>query len=64
MSNETITIDVDRLRDDMRNESYGAYFGGGFGGALIEAFDVERASGEKLVEMAIQQGIDIRKYRA
>lgn len=64
MSNETITIDVDRLRDDMRNESYGAYFGGGFGGALIEAFDVERASDEKLVEMAIQQGIDIRKYRA
>ena len=64
MSNETITIDVDRLRDDMRNESYGAYFGGGFGGALIEAFDVERASDEKLVEMAVQQGIDIRKYRA
>ena len=64
MSKETITIDVDRLRDDMRNESYGAYFGGGFGGALIEAFDVERASDEKLVEMAIQQGIDIRKYRA
>ena len=63
MYNESITIDIDKLRDDMRNESYSAYFGGDFGGALIEAFDVERASDEKLVEMAIQQGINLKKYQ-
>ena len=33
MNDETITIDVDKLRKDLINESYGAFFGGGFGGA-------------------------------
>ena len=60
---ESITIDVDRLRDDMRDECLGAYFGGGFGAALIESFDVDRATPEKLVEMAQNQEIDLRKYQ-
>ena len=63
MYQETITIDVDRLRDDMRDECLGAYFGGGFGAALIESFDVDRATPEKLGEMAQNQGIDLRKYQ-
>jgi len=63
MDNETITIDIEKLRDDMKNDSYGAFFGGGFGGALIEAFDIERMSDEGLVEIACQKGIDIRKYQ-
>ena len=63
MYQETITIDVDRLRDDMRDECLGAYFGGGFGVALIESFDVDRATPEKLVEMAQNQGIDLLKYQ-
>ena len=63
MYQETITIDVDRLRDDMRDECLGAYFGGGFGAALIESFDVYRATPEKLVEMAQSHGVDLRKYQ-
>ena len=63
MYQETITIDVDRLRNDMREECLGAYFGGGFGAALIESFDVDRATPEKLVEMAQNQEIDLRKYQ-
>ena len=63
MYQETITIDVDRLRNDMREECLGAYFGGGFGAALIESFDVDRATPDKLVEMAQNQGIDLRKYQ-
>ncbi len=59
---ETITIDVERLRSDMRNECMGAYFGGGFGGALIESFDVDSASPEKLVQMARQHGINLKNY--
>ena len=55
-------IDVDKLRDDMLQEDLGAFFGGGFGGALMEAVDVERASDEELVEMAQRQGIDLRRY--
>ena len=60
---ETITIDVDKLRNDMREECLGAYFGGGFGAALIESFDVDRAEPEQLVEMAQNQGIDLYKYQ-
>lgn len=63
MYQEAITIDIDRLRDDMRDECLGAYFGGGFGAALIESFDVDRVTPEKLVEMAQNQGIDLRRYK-
>ena len=62
MYQETITIDVDKLRDDMRDECLGAYFGGGFGAALIESCDVDSASLEELVEMAQNQGIDLKHY--
>ena len=37
-------IDVERLREDLENESLGAFWGGGFGGALVEAGDIRRAS--------------------
>ena len=37
----------------MKNDSYGAFFGGGFGGALIEAGDVEWVSPRELVEKAL-----------
>ena len=63
MFEEEITIDIDRLRDDMRDECLGAYFGGGFGAALIESFDVDRATPEQLVEMAQRQGINLRNYQ-
>lgn len=63
MQEEFITIDIDKLRADMRSECLGAYFGGGFGAALIESFDIDRATPEELVEMAQRQGIDILKYR-
>ena len=58
-----MTIDIDALREDMKNECYGAFFGGGFGGALIESFDIEDASPEELVQMAQRQGITLNKYR-
>ena len=49
MFNETITIDIEKLRKDMREDCLGAFFGGRFGGALIEAGDIDRASDEELV---------------
>ena len=57
-----MTIDIEKLREDLKQECYGAFFGGGFGGALMESFDVEKASPEKLVEMAKENGLDLRKY--
>jgi hypothetical protein len=55
-------IDIDKLREDLKQECYGAYFGGGFGGALMESFNIESASPQKLVEIAEKKGIDLRKY--
>ncbi|MCQ2493636.1 MAG: hypothetical protein MJ104_03450 [Lachnospiraceae bacterium] len=63
MCEETITIDIDRLRKDMREECLGACFGGGFGAALIKSFDVDSVTSKKLVEMAQEQGFDLKKYK-
>ena len=58
-----IVINVDKLRRDLSDDSLGAFFGAGFGGALIEAIDIERASDEQIVEIARKRGIDFRKYQ-
>lgn len=55
-------IDVDKLREDMKQDCYGAFFGGGFGGALMEASDIESASPEELVRIAQRKGIDLSRY--
>lgn len=55
MYEETITIDVDALREDMKNECLGAFFGGGFGGAVVEVGDIDRLSDEELVRRIFQR---------
>jgi hypothetical protein len=56
-------IDTEKLRKDMRDDSLGAYFGGGFGGALNNAGEIEHASTSKLIDMAQKQGINLDKYK-
>ena len=55
-------IDFDRLREDLAEDSYGAFFGGGFGGALIEAGDIESASEDELIRIARRKGVDLEDY--
>ena len=55
-------IDVAALRNDLETDDYGAFFGGGFGGALIEAMDIARASDEEVVRIAKRKGIDLSRY--
>ena len=57
-----ITIDIDKLRQYMLDDSYGAFFVGDFGGALAEAADIENASDEEVVEMAKRPGIDLKRF--
>ena len=57
-----MTIDIEKLREDLKQECYGAFFVGGFGGALMESFDFEKASPEELVEIAEKKGIELKKY--
>lgn len=60
---EDIMIDIEQLSEDLKQEALGAFFGGGFGGALIEASDIDRASDQELVDMAERWGIDLSKYQ-
>ena len=55
-------FDSDRLREDLKSECYGAYFGGGFGGALIESFEIDSASDEELIDIARKKGINLSNY--
>ena len=58
-----MTIDIEALREGLKQDCYGTCFGGGFGGALFESFDFERASPEELIEIAEKKGIDLRDYQ-
>ena len=55
-------MDIERLREDLRNECLGAFYGGGFGGALIESFNIDKASAEELIQIAQRMNIDLNNY--
>ena len=57
-----MNIDIEELRSDLMEESYGAFFSGGFGGAMLDAADIKNASSEKLIRIAKSRGIDLSKY--
>ena len=58
----TVTIDVEALRRDLLADSYGAFYGGGFGGAMMDSFEIERATPPQLADIAQRKGIDVRQY--
>lgn len=55
-------IDIERLRSDLINYFEGAYFVGGFGTALIDISEIERASSYQVVQIAINNKFDLDKY--
>ncbi len=55
-------IDVEALRRAVKDECLGAAFGGGFGGALMEACDADTASPEQLVDIAREWGVDVSRF--
>jgi hypothetical protein len=60
--NETMYLDAERLRKDIKNDLYGAYFSAGFGAAMVTASEVDQASAQKLIKIAERLGIDLNKY--
>lgn len=58
-----VMIDIDALRDAVRDECLAAHFGGGIGPGLLEAFDADRASPQELIDMAARWGIDPLRFR-
>lgn len=55
-------FDIDGLREDLEDDCYGAFFGGGYGGAMIEAMEIEDASDEEVLRIAREKGIDLSRY--
>ena len=55
-------IDVDRLRRDLIASLKAAYFVGGFGAALVERVELEGASDDEIVAIALQKGMNLQKY--
>ena len=53
------TIDVDKLRDYMR-DYYGTAMMGGFPAAILDLADVDSMSGDELCKTAEDSGIDLR----
>jgi hypothetical protein len=56
-------IDVDKLEADLKKEYMGAFFGGGYGAAIVEMSSLNSAPPEKIVETAIKMRLDLRKYQ-
>ena len=56
-------IDVDRLRSDLISECEAAYFVGGFGGAIIDMDEIEYATDEEVVTLAINNRINLNNYK-
>ena len=55
-------IDIERLKEDLQEDSYGAYFSGGYEGALIENMEIEEDSDEEIIMKAEKNGIDLQDY--
>ena len=55
-------IDVDKLRKDMLDNCYGAFFVADLGAALVESSEIERASDEELIRIAQRQGVDLHRF--
>ena len=50
------------MRDYLEDELFGAAFGGGFGGALMETEDLDDLSDEELLDLARSNGFDPEDY--
>lgn len=57
-----MTIDIEKLKNDLKNELLGAYYGAGFGGTLIESFNLDNMSPEEIVNLALRYGFNLEDY--
>lgn len=55
-------IDAERLRKDLINYFEGAFFAGGFGGALNETSEIKSADLDELIEIAEENNFDLEDY--
>ena len=55
--------DFESLRGELMRQCRGAYFGGGFGAAMVDEQNIRRASDSSLLQYARELGVDPNNYR-
>ena len=55
-------IDINKLKQDLKNYYEAAYFTLGYGAALIDSFDLDNLSDEEIINKAAENGVDLEQY--
>ena len=55
-------IDINKLKQDLKNYYEAAYFTLGYGAALMDSFDLDNLSDEEIINKAIDNGLNIENY--
>lgn len=57
-----IEIDINKLKQDLKDYYESVYFTLGYGAALMDSFDIDNLSDEEIINKAIENGLNIEKY--
>ena len=55
-------IDINKLKQDLKNYYEAAYFTLGYGAALMDSFDLDNLSDEEINSKAAENGVDLEQY--
>ena len=55
-------VDINKLRSDLKNDLYAAFFATDCGGAIVESFEIDKMSDEELINFAIKNNVNLSKY--
>lgn len=55
-------IDINKLKQDLKDYYEAAYFTLGYGAALMDSFDLDNLSDEEIISTAIDNGINLENY--
>ena len=55
-------IDINKLKQDLKNYYEAAYFTLGYGAALMDSFDLNNLSDEEIISKAAENSVDLEQY--
>ena len=55
-------IDINKLKQDLKNYYEAAYFTLGYWAALMDSFDLDNLSDEEIISKAAKNGVDLEQY--
>ena len=55
-------IDINKLKQNLKNYYEAAYFTLGYGAALMDSFDLDNLSDEEIINKAAKNSVDLEQY--